>query len=116
MSKSITIVLTPRAEAFLDALFASHEAFRADVERAHEEDKQERIRAVAESRHPHHDGGPIGLSRPIPPAYTLEEIAEKAIERGAALMLGNVAESIARRHEGMHQVHGCDPIGVGRIY
>jgi hypothetical protein len=104
--KTITVPLTPRAEAFLHSLFVAHEEFRADVERDIADEKEARRRAVDAGTDASYVLRAPGWHRgAMPEALTLEQIAEKALERGAAGMLHVATEArMGPRHLVQHDV------------
>ena len=105
---TITIKLTPRAAAYLKTLLALYECHRNDAKVAHERDKEERVRAIQESRTADMMiGGPIKVPDPI----SIEDIAARALERGAAEMTANAASLRRPYHLGWCPT--VDPVEVG---
>jgi hypothetical protein len=85
MSTEENIVVPPRAAAYLAAIKVALDQQVADTERAAERQKEERIRAAAESRRPEFH---CCMPSPTPaPALTAEQIASRALEEGAAQLL-----------------------------
>lgn len=105
-SETITIVLTTRAAAFLDAVETAHNARRVD-EQAEKERIKADARAAAERGetfhgHPH----PVGC-RQETPALTREELAAHIFERGAMSTLHVLTRS---PDENPYQLAGIDRV------
>lgn len=102
-----TIRVTPRAASFLAALATDLAEAKADHERAEARIKEERRRALDESRDPGcHPCGRL----PKPPEMSEDDLAARALEIGLATMLRQVTDARLGGGGRHHPLHGAAPI------
>lgn len=105
----ITIQLTPRTVAYLGTLQYLHECYRNDAKAAHDRDKDERLRAIQESRAP---DAMYGAPAKVPDTLTIEQIATRALEQGAAAMLESATRVATQRQLHRGWCPQSDPIEI----